>query len=313
MSARRRRPSRQCALPPPPRREAERGARSASAAGAGANAEMTRRDRGAACGAMRNAAGLGLPEKEEDQCVVSKKILKLADLIRKAKSCVVLTGAGISTSAGVSDFRGPNGVWTAEKKGVAPPASKSFENVQPTLSVSRAPPAKTCLACGAGPGDLLAHGRAAHGNGRTCQSRLNQARHFPGSGSLRVPQGGSLSETKSLRARVGVSAARFFALLTLVTHIPIAGEASLTNPFFACCETERGRAPSALTASSRYAGRAARQPVHRDVRGQSNPLNQFTITSESLAKVASVSVTVLYWPRVAVVGGTCGCSCWPLA
>ena len=81
-----------------------------------------------------SAPGLGLPEKEEDPTVVSKKILKLADMIRKSKSCVVLTGAGISTSAGVSDFRGPNGVWTAEKKGVAPPASKSFENVQPTLT-----------------------------------------------------------------------------------------------------------------------------------------------------------------------------------
>ena len=68
--------------------------------------------------------------------MTSKKILKLAELIRNAKSCVVLTGAGISTSAGVSDFRGPNGVWTAEKKGVAPPASKSFDNVQPTLTVS---------------------------------------------------------------------------------------------------------------------------------------------------------------------------------
>lgn len=87
-------------------------------------------------------AGLGLPEKEEDQFVASKKILKLAELIRNAKSCVVLTGAGISTSAGVSDFRGPNGVWTAEKKGVPPPASKSFDNVQPTVTVSSSSPDK---------------------------------------------------------------------------------------------------------------------------------------------------------------------------
>jgi len=106
------------------------------------------------CGyaAMRGAAGLGLPEKQEDESVVSKKVLKLAELIRKAKSCVMLTGAGISTSAGVSDFRGPNGVWTAEKKGVVPPASKSFENVQPTLAVSRAH-SPLCCEPGVGLGD----------------------------------------------------------------------------------------------------------------------------------------------------------------
>ena len=59
--------------------------------------------------------GLGLPEHAEEEEITASKILKLADLIRTSKKCVVLTGAGISTSAGVSDFRGPNGVWTAEK------------------------------------------------------------------------------------------------------------------------------------------------------------------------------------------------------
>lgn len=37
---------------------------------------------------------------------------QLADRINRAKSVVVLTGAGISTEAGLPDFRGPNGLYT---------------------------------------------------------------------------------------------------------------------------------------------------------------------------------------------------------
>jgi NAD-dependent deacetylase len=36
---------------------------------------------------------------------------RLAELVRSAGSCVVLTGAGVSTESGIPDFRSPSGIW----------------------------------------------------------------------------------------------------------------------------------------------------------------------------------------------------------
>ncbi len=44
-----------------------------------------------------------------------EKAEKCAKLIKEANSIVVLSGAGISTNAGIPDFRGPNGIYTLGK------------------------------------------------------------------------------------------------------------------------------------------------------------------------------------------------------
>ena len=42
-------------------------------------------------------------------------VIQCASLIREAKSIVALTGAGISTSAGIPDFRGPKGLYVTRQ------------------------------------------------------------------------------------------------------------------------------------------------------------------------------------------------------
>lgn len=84
-----------------------------------------------------NKGKCGLPEHFDSIEEVKVKCEEFADLIRHSQRIVCLTGAGISTSCGIPDFRGPNGVWTLEKKGMAAKTDEnnvSFENARPSFS-----------------------------------------------------------------------------------------------------------------------------------------------------------------------------------
>ena len=48
---------------------------------------------------------------------VNSKCLLLAKWIKESKYMVAYTGAGISTSAGIPDFRGPQGMWQRLSEG----------------------------------------------------------------------------------------------------------------------------------------------------------------------------------------------------
>ena len=78
---------------------------------------------------------LGDPELNEGDASLATKAERLAQLIADSKHFVAFTGAGISTSTGIPDFRGPNGVWTKQRRGEPlPKASTPFEHARPSLT-----------------------------------------------------------------------------------------------------------------------------------------------------------------------------------
>lgn len=76
----------------------------------------------------------GAAELFDESQQVETKVRLLTEWIQAGRRVVVHTGAGISTSAGIPDFRGPKGVWTLEEKGQSPAIDITFEDAKPTFT-----------------------------------------------------------------------------------------------------------------------------------------------------------------------------------
>ncbi|KAK3312539.1 NAD-dependent deacetylase sirtuin-7 [Apodospora peruviana] len=77
-------------------------------------------------------------ERQESPEIVDRKAESLANLIKKSNHFIAFTGAGVSTSAGIPDFRGPEGAWTLLKQG--------RERTSKTTSTLQAIPTPTHMA-----------------------------------------------------------------------------------------------------------------------------------------------------------------------
>ncbi|XP_052207156.1 NAD-dependent protein deacetylase SRT1 [Diospyros lotus] len=84
---------------------------------------------------IEDVGNVGMSEIFDPPHILGEKITKLAMMIRKSKHLVVFTGAGISTSCGIPDFRGPKGIWTLQREGRAlPEASLPFHRAVPSMT-----------------------------------------------------------------------------------------------------------------------------------------------------------------------------------
>ncbi|CAF0977039.1 unnamed protein product [Didymodactylos carnosus] len=77
---------------------------------------------------------VGMPELCETEEDLEKKVALMEQMIRSSLYTVAITGAGVSTAAGIPDFRGPKGVWTLEKKGLKPTCETTFDTATPTFT-----------------------------------------------------------------------------------------------------------------------------------------------------------------------------------
>ncbi|VDM98798.1 unnamed protein product [Thelazia callipaeda] len=81
-----------------------------------------------------NKGVLGLPEVSDECCELQQKVDQLAKMLLASDCCVLHTGAGISTAAGIPDFRGPNGLWTLQARNQSVQEGVSFTEAVPTYT-----------------------------------------------------------------------------------------------------------------------------------------------------------------------------------
>lgn len=73
-----------------------------------------------------------MTEHSDSASELDEKIALLVSWWRAAQSVVIFTGAGISTSAGLPDYRGPQGVWTRKSRGEVVVDDLDLTGVTPT-------------------------------------------------------------------------------------------------------------------------------------------------------------------------------------
>jgi len=82
---------------------------------------------------MANTVDLNNITEYDDTRTAEGAVKELAALLQNAKHAIVFTGAGISTSASIPDFRGPQGVWTRQAQGRSAPNCIPLQQAIPTV------------------------------------------------------------------------------------------------------------------------------------------------------------------------------------
>nr|CAB3266083.1 NAD-dependent protein deacetylase sirtuin-7 [Phallusia mammillata] len=73
-------------------------------------------------------------EFEDEPEILKQSCIRLAEAIRSSKHTIMYTGAGISTSANIPDYRGPDGVWTKLQNGQTVTVDQSLVSATPTYT-----------------------------------------------------------------------------------------------------------------------------------------------------------------------------------